>query len=223
MKLTAAELAYVRSQGLHITAKCDGCGKLLNQTLRYTIAGKPEVCCSAVCRDLVFFGDKREATMHSAPGKCVHCGAILEGKRCRALYCDEVCKKRAARTGRAQSMVEPQISATPTQSSQQIAYAKNLQQGDRTSGGPLPSETPVAPLPTNSGRRSKWNGELPGAQEERDLDCPGFPYLQPVSAQPWTRNDNGSQHSRNKLKWTYVEQAVNRSPHPGGSDECCHQ
>ena len=42
MKLTAAELAYVGSQGLYITEKCDGCGKLLNQAFRYTIAGKPE-------------------------------------------------------------------------------------------------------------------------------------------------------------------------------------
>ena len=43
MKLTSAELAYVRSQGLHLTEKCDGCGKLLNQALCYTIAGHPEV------------------------------------------------------------------------------------------------------------------------------------------------------------------------------------
>jgi len=30
MKLTAAELVHVRAQGLYITEKCDGCGKLLN-------------------------------------------------------------------------------------------------------------------------------------------------------------------------------------------------
>ena len=36
MKLTAAELASVRAHGLCITEKCDGCGKLLNQTFRYT-------------------------------------------------------------------------------------------------------------------------------------------------------------------------------------------
>ena len=32
MKLTAAELASVRAQGLYITEKCDGWGKLLSQT-----------------------------------------------------------------------------------------------------------------------------------------------------------------------------------------------
>ena len=56
MKLTARELAYVRSQGLYITEKCDACGKLLNRSFRYTITGKPEVYCTGVCRDLVFFG-----------------------------------------------------------------------------------------------------------------------------------------------------------------------
>jgi len=38
MKLTATELAYVRSRGLYVTGQCDGCGKLLNQTFRHMIA-----------------------------------------------------------------------------------------------------------------------------------------------------------------------------------------
>jgi hypothetical protein len=80
MKLAAAEYAFVRSRGLYITEKCDACGKLLNQTLRYTVAGKPEVYCLAACRDLVLFGDPREAKKHCAPGKCVYGGATLEGK-----------------------------------------------------------------------------------------------------------------------------------------------
>ena len=85
MKLTASELFYVRSQGLYVTEKCDACGKLLNQTFRYTIAGEPEVYCSAGCRDLAFFGDTREAKKRSTPGKCVYCGATFEGKRRGAL------------------------------------------------------------------------------------------------------------------------------------------
>ena len=132
MKLTAAELASVRAQGLYITDKCDGCGKLLNQTFRYTIAGKPEVYCSAGCRDLAFFGDPREAKKHTTPGKCVYCRGTLEGKRRGALYCDEICKKRAARTGRAQSMAEPQITGTPPQLNQQVADAKTAEQGNRS-------------------------------------------------------------------------------------------
>jgi hypothetical protein len=60
VKLTPRKFAYVRSKGLHITENCDGCGKLLNQTVRYTIAGKPEVYCSAECQDFAFFGDRRE-------------------------------------------------------------------------------------------------------------------------------------------------------------------
>jgi len=81
MKLIAAELAYVRAHALCITEKCHGCGKLMNQPFRYTIAGNPEAYCSAACRDLVFFGDRREARKHSTPGKCVYCGATLDGKR----------------------------------------------------------------------------------------------------------------------------------------------
>jgi Fe-S-cluster-containing dehydrogenase component len=124
MKLTVAELAHVRSQGLYVTEKCDGCGALLNQTVRYTIAGKPEVYCSAACRDLAFFGDTREVKKRSTPGKCVYCGASLEGKRRGALYCDEICKKRAARAGRVQSTAEPQITGTPTQSNQRVTRPK---------------------------------------------------------------------------------------------------
>ena len=41
MKLTVAELASVHAQRLYITEKCDGCGKLLNQSFRYTVAGEP--------------------------------------------------------------------------------------------------------------------------------------------------------------------------------------
>jgi hypothetical protein len=129
MKLTATELAYVRTQGLYITDKCDGCGKLLNQTIRYTILGKPEVYCSAGCRDLTFFGDTREATKHSTPGKCLYCRASLEKKRRGALYCDETCKKRVARSGRSRSTAEPQITGTPTQSNHRVADAKTVEQG----------------------------------------------------------------------------------------------
>ena len=54
--------------------------------------------------DLVFFGDRIEARKHSTPGMCVYCGTILERKRRGTLYCNEVCRKRVARTVRAQSM-----------------------------------------------------------------------------------------------------------------------
>ena len=68
MKLTPAELAYVRAKGLYITEKCDGCGELLNQSVRWTITGKPEVYCSAECRDLVFFEDRREVKEQATAG-----------------------------------------------------------------------------------------------------------------------------------------------------------
>ena len=70
MKLTAAELAHVCSEGLHVTEKCYGCGTLLNQTCRYTIAGRPEIYCSGSCRDAAFFGDRRRAKKQATPGNC---------------------------------------------------------------------------------------------------------------------------------------------------------
>lgn len=138
MEISVHELTYVRTQGLYITEKCDGCGKLLNQTIRYTIAGKPGVYCSAGCRDLTFFGDSREAKKRSTPGKCVYCRATLEGKRRGALYCYETCKKRAARSGRDQSTAEPQITGAPTQPNQRVANPKNGGLGDCIARGPGP-------------------------------------------------------------------------------------
>ena len=54
------ELSYIQSQGLYVREKCDGCGAILNQSVRYTIAGKAEVYCSAKCRDAAFFEDRLE-------------------------------------------------------------------------------------------------------------------------------------------------------------------
>ena len=124
MKLTVSELAYVRSQGLYLTEKCDGCGKLLNQALRYTITGKPEVYCSAVCRELAFFADRREAKKHASPGRCANCGAKLDGKRRGALYCDEICKKRVARQRQRRSTAEARISGTTSQPDEQLTGAR---------------------------------------------------------------------------------------------------
>jgi len=124
MKLTSAELAYVRSQGLYITETCDACGRLLNQTVRYTISGKPEVYCSAACRELAFFANRLEAKKHSSPGKCVNCGAGLEGKRRGALYCDELCKKRVARRKEALPAARAQLSGTPTEPNEQLTNAE---------------------------------------------------------------------------------------------------
>ena len=98
MKLTATELANVRARGFYITENCDGCGKLLNQSVRYTIRGRLEVSCSAACRDIAFFGDRLEAKKHMSPGRCAYCGAILTGKRRDALYCEAKCRMRAKRT-----------------------------------------------------------------------------------------------------------------------------
>ncbi len=131
MKLTADELAYVRSLGLYVTEKCGQCGKLLNQTVRYTIKDRPEVYCSAVCRDTVFFGDSRIAKNHSTPGHCAYCGASLKGKRRGTLFCDQNCKRLTYRNGNRETTRQPKITGTPAQANQGITDPKNGDKGNR--------------------------------------------------------------------------------------------
>jgi hypothetical protein len=124
MKLTPAELAQVRAHGLYITEKCDHCRKLLNQTVRYTITGRPEVYCSAVCRDSVFFDDRYTAKKWSSPGKCALCGGSLYGKKRGSMFCDDSCRKRFSRKNAAISTAECQKSRTPLQLNQRVVDVK---------------------------------------------------------------------------------------------------
>lgn len=124
MKLTAAELSYVRSQSLYITEKCDGCGKLLNQPFRYTIAGRREVYCSTACRDSALLSDRHEVEKRATPGKCAYCGGRLEGKKRGSIFCDDTCRKRYSRRKAIISTTEVEKSRTPTQSNQSVADAQ---------------------------------------------------------------------------------------------------
>jgi hypothetical protein len=118
MKLTSTELAGVRAHVFYITEKCDNCGKLLNQTCRYTIAGKPEVYCSAGCRDSAFFENHQEAKKHATPGKCAYCGGSLKGKNRGSIFCDDACRKSHSRKIQRITTAEEEKSRTPTQSNQ---------------------------------------------------------------------------------------------------------
>ena len=151
MELSTHELAYVRAQGLHITEKCNGCGKLLNQTIRYTIAGKPEVYCSAACRDSTFFGDRQEAKKHATPGKCTYCGGSLKGKKSGSIFCDDVCRKKHSRKIQRITTAEVEKSRTPTQSNQRVANPQNGGQGCCIAGGALRPRTAPGGVPAKSG------------------------------------------------------------------------
>jgi phage FluMu protein Com len=118
MKLTANELAYVRSQGLYITERCAGCGKLLNQTVRYTITGKLEVYCSAACRNLEFFDDRHEARKQATRGKCAYCGGGLSARKRGTLYCDDACRMRHSRVRERPRTQQVEKPRTPAQSNQ---------------------------------------------------------------------------------------------------------
>jgi len=102
VNLTPTELAYVRSLGLYITEKCDGCSKVLNQTVRYTIADRPEVYCSSSCRDRVFFGDKYRArkAKRDSTARCAFCGGTMHGKRGDSVFCSIRCKQASWRAAR---------------------------------------------------------------------------------------------------------------------------
>jgi ferredoxin len=138
MKLTASELAYVRAQGLYITEKCDGCGKLLNQTFRYTIKDRVGTFCSAACRDSAFFGARGEAEKYTRPGRCAYCGGCLKAKKRGSIFCDDTCRKAHSRKIPRITAAKVEKSRTPTQSNQAVRDAKTVEQGDRIAGGLRP-------------------------------------------------------------------------------------
>ena len=143
MNLTAQELSYIQSQGLYVREKCDSCGAILNQSVRYTITGKAEVYCSANCRDGVFFEDQLERKKRASPGRCANCGGPLQGKRRGAIYCDDMCRKRYAQKNGGISTAGAELSRKPIQSNQQLADPKiavstqSLRNRNERSHGPL--------------------------------------------------------------------------------------
>jgi hypothetical protein len=106
MKLTASELALVRSHGLYIKAKCDGCGKPLNMSYRYTTANRPEVHCSAACQDKAMGWD-RVRSQKVATEKatlppfvmlvCQRCQRRFRARRQDAKFCKDRCRQQARR------------------------------------------------------------------------------------------------------------------------------
>ncbi len=143
MNFTARELSYIQSQGLYVREKCDSCGAILNQSVRYTIAGKAEVFCSAKCRDAAFFEDQLERKKRANPGRCANCGGPLQGKRRGALYCDDMCRKRYAQKNGGISTAGAELSRKPNQSNQQLRNPKiavstqSLRNQNERSHGPL--------------------------------------------------------------------------------------
>jgi len=102
MKLTAAELACVRSQGLYITHKCDTCGKPLNQTLYYCLhAGDDQRWCSAACQDEALGWNTGPPEKVAKPAYvmpvCQRCQKRFRAKRRDARYCSARCRQRETR------------------------------------------------------------------------------------------------------------------------------
>ena len=138
MRLVALELACVRSCGLYITQKCDGCGRLLNQNVHYTITGRSELFCSSPCRDNAFFGDWREVMKRAAPGKCTYCGGRLEDKKRGSIFCDDACRKALSRKNQRIATRELEKSRTPTQLNQAVGDPKTGRQGNCIASGAQP-------------------------------------------------------------------------------------
>ncbi len=150
MTLTLQEQARVQFQGLYVREKCDGCGTILNQSVRYTIAGKAEVFCSANCRDRVFFEDQLDRKKRANPGRCANCGGPLQGKKRDAIYCSESCRKRHSRRNGANPAGQVKKSRTPNQSFQQLANPKiavstqSLRNQNGRSYGPLHAKSSLS-------------------------------------------------------------------------------
>lgn len=134
MKLAAAELLYIRSHGLYITEKCDACGKLLNQTVRYSLANTPGTYCSAICRDTTFFRSRHEAKKHATPGRCAYCGGSLNRKKRGSVFCDDACRKAHGRKTQRITTAEVEKSRTPIESNQRVTNVKIGQQGEGIRG-----------------------------------------------------------------------------------------
>jgi len=67
LKLSPADIARVRRSGLHITERCDGCPKILNQSMRWTIQGRAEVYCCEEERDRALESLKRRGALKDEP------------------------------------------------------------------------------------------------------------------------------------------------------------
>jgi hypothetical protein len=86
---TEQSYALFEKHGCYVTEVCDKCGKILGP-VRFTRKDDTGVWCSRECRD--------GAEAH-APGTCKGCGGKLPaGKRRGSLYCDDACRKVAARS-----------------------------------------------------------------------------------------------------------------------------
>jgi endogenous inhibitor of DNA gyrase (YacG/DUF329 family) len=83
VRLNETEVDQVQSLGLRVTAKCDNCGRVLNQPTRYTVVAKPQVYCTAGCRDRALLGPaKLEGIIESI--RCFRCHGP---KHAGGLYC----------------------------------------------------------------------------------------------------------------------------------------
>jgi hypothetical protein len=79
----------LKDRGIYATEACDKCGQILG-SVRFTRRDSSGDWCSRECRDGVKAHHR---------GTCKACRAKLpEGKRRGALYCDDACRKSAARS-----------------------------------------------------------------------------------------------------------------------------
>lgn len=187
MKLTTSGLTYVRAQGLQVWEKCDSCGKVLNQTVRYTITGKPEVYCSAVCRDSVFFGDPHEVMKRATPEKCAYCGGSLNGKKRGSIFCDDACRKARSRKIQRSTIPEVERSRTPTQLNQLIASLQKDVQGDCIASGTQPSRN----APNAVSARISLSVEAGLASgEQQKLNCPSTVASRTLEMMTRPKNEN---------------------------------
>ena len=178
MKLATAELALGRTHGFYVTERCDGCKKLLNQTVHYTIAGKPQVYCSAACRDSAFFRDRSEAKKHATPGRCAYCSGSLKGKKRGSIFCDDTCRKGHSRKIQRITTAEVEKSRTPPQLNQRVASPKTVEQGNCIRGGPQPFSNARGGFPPNLGCRSKRDWQPRVAEVAKSPSLEGLPALE---------------------------------------------
>lgn len=80
MKLTPEELKMVRTRGFYVSEKCDDCGVLLNQAVRWTIRGRSEVFHLESERDHAFEFLKRRGAIKDEPRRPARTPTLAVGR-----------------------------------------------------------------------------------------------------------------------------------------------
>ena len=99
MRISEEQLNSVRQFGLHVTERCDACGRLLNQAFRYMRPGHTEVWCSEACQDKAMGWNRAQRKSRDRPAfrlkvcQRTGCAKKFRATRQDARFCSARCRQ----------------------------------------------------------------------------------------------------------------------------------